>query len=661
MKLRISDLEKQLDHKVLPSSMTSLGSPDHLSTLNRSSKRHWEGVWMNGPEVPQGQLYGPLSSFFFISRLNSFLGISLQQSRSAQSLLPNSVSKVFLSPEYSTAMATGAPSVEYLPRDQECYFLDLFWQTYQATIPILDEAGFKQHYESLWRTGTGTNVRALSPIVDIIVALCMQYGMGFVPRISAQGFSKADIDHNDASIAGHHYYHRCQALLTLELERPSITTLQCYVYSIMYLQNASFVNTAHVTLAKAIRTAHALGLHQEPPDYLPESQKGLRRRLWWACFAIDTKLSAALGRPWLAPISQISCRFPADDQEAQKNFSRNLLSPNSDVTWLSYQVRCIKLVAVTQEVTRILSEAGSGLTESYGEDVYSNSELLEKLAMVLSQNLRGLQSWIEDVPEGLQIKRKSQETSFSPGRAMLLIDHWIPPWLQFQRVLLELNYHDQILNLYRPFLRFSSPSGMARPLADSHAISCLNHAIANTSVLHQYLTETNTLHGWHEAYKMQWNAAISIAGFCFGYPVSPSTPAARSALNLAINVFNIMSEIYAVAASAANVMQDLATKVDIFISRFQPPAHIPQQPPQQPSVQANAPKDIPIDNPVSHSNGADGDASNTVPTEATNVTERNILNGESDLQFPLDSFADLEMLMSDGNMTLLWEDFINNS
>jgi hypothetical protein len=47
-----------------------------------------------------------------------------------------------------------------LSSTQEEYFLDLFWQTYHVVYPVLNEAEFKDHYQSLWSPEVVGNYRS---------------------------------------------------------------------------------------------------------------------------------------------------------------------------------------------------------------------------------------------------------------------------------------------------------------------------------------------------------------------------------------------------------------------------------------------------------------------------------------------------------------------
>ena len=524
------------------------------------------------------QFYGPASSFAFMSRLSKFIGLTLQQPIHDSSLHPNTPCRVFPSlPDLgvdtpdtaSTSTDSGSGPFEFLSRAQEDYFLGLFWQTYYCFVPIINEQEFRKHYESLWtNTQFGPNRRP-SPLVDIVMALCVQYGMSFLPRVRGGRSSKADVDGSDPSIAGRNYYHRCHMQLLLESENPSMVTLQCHVYAAIYLRNASFVNTAHNQLALALRIAHLLGLHQRPADDMPEDQRQLRLRVWWIIYSLESKACISLGRPWHAHMQHVSCGLPSDSTLVAQMSGSNFVSPREDATWLSYHLHSVKLYLVARAIQNAFAaKMTEMINSSEDRDFYSDAAFQETMAEFLSRSLHPLRSWIEEVPDGLKTERRGGGEPFSTGRSALDVDSFAPIWLQRQRLMLELLYHDICMSFYRPFIRFSSSPGPSTPIADGHAISCLNHAIAITGTLYHVLTEYDILNGSHDAYKYQWDAAMSIIGFLFGFPVCANAQSARRAMETVLSIFDIFGNNFAVAASAVNVMRDLIAKSDLVIERF---------------------------------------------------------------------------------------------
>jgi hypothetical protein len=79
-------------------------------------------------------------------------------------------------------LAEDVPSAGvYLSLVQEDYFINLFWQTYHTSLfAIVDETQFKTHYQSLL-VGGGED-RKPSALVDIIIAMCMQYATSTMPK-----------------------------------------------------------------------------------------------------------------------------------------------------------------------------------------------------------------------------------------------------------------------------------------------------------------------------------------------------------------------------------------------------------------------------------------------------------------------------------------------
>lgn len=565
-----------------PSPSPPLQSP--LSTdldpmeSHQGNRRQWQGMYTMASQSREVHLSGPTSTSYFRAALDSHISSSLQTSLPDFHMQPSGASKFLASPTISRSNSMEAiPSTldsrmegeSNLSQAQEEIFLALFWQSYHCMIPVLNEVDFREHYESLWTPLSPSASRKASPLVDIILALCIQYGMTFVPRNEVQQTFIADFDREDSTIAGRALYRRCQTLLSARLENPSIMTLQCQIFSAVYLRNASFENLSHSTVASAIRTAQILGLHHESRSPSLRTQKELHRRLWWTVYTMESMACMALGRPWLAHMSQVSCAPPADDQEVALLSGPSFAASIKDTTWLSYHVHHVKLILAARAVhTAFENKCAQVLSISNQESFYDNAQSLETLAKFLIQSLRCLRTWIQSIPTELMTERRDGGKPFSTDRSALQVDFEAPQWLQRQRLLLELTYHHLMMNLYRPFITFVKAPSSPIPLANSNSISCLNHAMVSTNIILQTLKSTDILNGWHEAYHFQWNAVLTMAGFIFANPVCPPTPTARKTINSAIEVFEIFGHNFAVAASAANVTRDLAVKIDTFLDRF---------------------------------------------------------------------------------------------
>lgn len=279
------------------------------------------------------QFYGPSSTYYFIHCISQRLkaaGCSLSSDQEPQSLIPNSASRsmgnVINTPdaelnEYrtsDTAMSIRAApgltertlSRKDLSATQEAFFLDLFWDLWHCCYQLLEEEEFKAHYKSLSNEPIG-DTRQDSPLVDIVLALCMQFGVTSLPRHSGY---KAEINSRDAAVAGRWLYQRCQRLISCDLERPTLETFRCQLWSAIYLANASYQNMAQNMLGVAARTAYTLGLHIEPGNDLPIKEREARKRAWCIMFMFETRSCIRLGRPWVTQTQPMSPLLPTRDQ-----------------------------------------------------------------------------------------------------------------------------------------------------------------------------------------------------------------------------------------------------------------------------------------------------------------------------------------------------------
>ncbi|KAI5926242.1 fungal-specific transcription factor domain-containing protein [Camillea tinctor] len=603
LKKRVKELEQQLKDQPnslnvrrqnvvasVPTPTASTASTGGLSLTDLdfiwdrvSNKKSWDGVYTSIAHFSQKTWYGPSSLFYFIARMNSYLALAFQQRHLDENIQLNSVATTLPTPDYSLRSdgqesyhGPSKPSnpEEFLTPTQEEYFLNLYWQSYHSSFLILNEVKFKEHYRSLWTTPG--QPRKPSALVDIVIAMSMQYGMASIPRAERGGSPGSVMDIDDPTVAGRWYYRRCQSLLINELENPTISTLQCQILLVMYLCCASFHNMAYGILALAVRTAQMLGLHYEPPDTMSLAEKELRKRVYWSLYMFESKVSMKLGRPFSLSLSSTSCTLPRDDHNVAMLAGSDFSPLGEKVTWLSYNLYNIKLLLTARAVHTALYEKYSEVyNKNEGRAVYKDLSGLEQCAELLATSIKAFDIWIEAVPGALKTKRKNNGAPFSTDNSPLAVEQFAPLWLQRQRLLLELLYHNLAMNLYRSFVTFPSafplssplPSPPPTPFTQLHSKSAINHATAVTRIMHQILSETDILAGWHEAFQWQWGAALTLAGYLIANPTSDSAGDIRETIDRAVGVFEIFGRSFAVANSAAAVIRELETKADLLASR----------------------------------------------------------------------------------------------
>lgn len=254
----------------------------------------------------------------------------------------------------------------------------------------------------------------------------------------------------------------------------------------------------------AVRTAYMLGLHLEPPKAMPQREQEQRRRLWWAVYLLDTKSNMKLGRPFLVHESQAMPHLPSDNLEAAM-MSGSTFSPLGDsATWLSFNLYQTTLYKVVRAAHTAFYDNAFDLRD--GQTLWDNFPALEAGAELLRPHTTHLEEWVRGVPNALKTKRQNNGSSLSIDGSLLEIEQFAPLWLQRQRLLLELTFHNLCLNLYRPLISLvSAPTSSI--IVEETAITCAAHAIAFTKIAHQVLSSTSILDGWHEVFQWQWKYA----------------------------------------------------------------------------------------------------------------------------------------------------------
>ena len=523
----------------------------------------------------QIQYYGPSSSFCFMNEIRSHLKHVLQREHLEFSSFPSAASKIFASPTsispqddsiQSSNLGEEHVTGENLTRHQEEYFINMFWQLYHCTVPILDHANFKEHYNSLWVHPQSQGLhRKPSALVDIVLALSIQYGMASTDY----GQANLEMDGEDSSIGGRWFYHRCQRLLSSERERPSLSTLQCYIYSAVYLWNASFFNLAHETLAVAVRAAHALGLHLKSNNHFPEAERHVFQRIWWTLFCLDTKACIDLGRPFSIHLSDVTCKLPADNLRNTMVPDSRLQLTHEGLSYLEYHSQCVELLMAAQTIhVTFYHKCTELITDMEGKRLHDDPTAREIAGKILSESSKMLQEWTRSVPEALKNSRKGNAEPFSISRSILDIDLCIPLWLQRQRLFLELLFHNIAMSFYRPFIRSSSMS--LTPTADSCRHKCIHHAVTTTDIIHQVLSETSIFNGMYQVYQYQWEALISMLGFVLFNPICPFASMTSKAIQTGITSLEIFgASNLAGALNAANVARSLSDCIDLHSKGFQ--------------------------------------------------------------------------------------------
>jgi hypothetical protein len=153
------------------------------------------------------------------------------------------------------------------------------------------------------------------------------------------------------------------------------------------------------------------------------------------------------------------------------------------------------------------------------------------------------------------------------------VNMFLPVWLQRQRILLELQYHNAYVLILRPFVSlcyalFTDPSGETPTVeteqshVQRHILNAVHHASAIINIAFALSSRSDVLYGWPEVLQPLWNATLVIVTYVYANSLNPGALAASQSLARAESVFQCFSTTSAAARSAKDVVQSLAQNLE---------------------------------------------------------------------------------------------------
>lgn len=541
--------------------------PLELDPLSQhgGNRKYYNWDFVTKKSIPGStQTYGLSSAFYFTDQLSSYLDATWHYiERNASEPLSSRSSTPGLSLRdalhgQKNVNATRTMVAQDPSRPDEEALLELYWTSWHVLHPILDETAFRSHYKTLWK---GPSTRDPSALVDIVLALCIQQDAA--SKSSHATNSASDPKVPTDSTDGWWFYRRCQYFLQDDLEAPSVTTFQCHYLAVIWLSRASWNNAAHNVLAAGLRIGVILGLHNEPCSDLAQDVREFRRRLWWTAYAIDAQYAMEFGRPLGVHFGQVTCSLPKDPRTTSCNAP---IAAKSSF----FSTQQIKLVLAARAVYILFyRDIASVLGRSGNANLYQDPKDLEACAEWLEGNAGYLKAWVEQLPSNMKTARKGLGSPYSNDQSSL--DLQPATHIHSQGCLiLELLYHRFVMSLHRPFIALPRDQSSYMPITELHAMTCVNHAITITSIIHQDLTESDNLRAWPITHLWQWNATLTLIGYTLAYPHGLVSLTARKALNTAAKNFDILSKTFANADSAVMVLKDVMPKLDIMLNSSVP-------------------------------------------------------------------------------------------
>ncbi|KAI1263595.1 fungal-specific transcription factor domain-containing protein [Xylariaceae sp. FL1019] len=482
-------------------------SPSPVSPTRRTSLFDSYGSGLsssrNGVRL-DSVLYGVGSLPFFLTQMRQYLEVSR-----AHANIDLDVSAHAGGPQNLTENAQISLHKSYLPASQEIHFLDLFWQSHYFSYPIIKEADFRKDFKALVDSSNPGEPRKASPLIDIVLALCIQLA-NFRLRQKTPREGNSHLIPDAPCLAGLQYYQRCNDVIEATVDKPSLTTM------------------------------------------------------------LDAKLSMEIGQPPMIDHSKHTCRLPSDSPETAMWLAPHYPYDENCPTWLGFQTQTLRLVdAVRTAWCTFYATYDNLVGENAHSQFLETASTREECAILLTELMKTLDTWTRQVPAGYYVPRKDAGRPFQTidsapidldvSRNVLI--HCIR-----QRLLLEMQYHYYCMCLYRPFICFGTRCESPTPLSAEKAVSCLNHAIALTVMIHQAMTSSEALFGIYDVYRWQKSVLFTILGFAYTFPVSPKTQGLSKTIDMAIANLAFFADTLSEAGPVVTMGRALANDVSTILS-----------------------------------------------------------------------------------------------
>jgi hypothetical protein len=450
---------------------------------------------------------------------------------------------------------------EPLTRDQRNQYLRLFWDSCHLQLNILSETGFVD-LEATLPPSVPEDYSVENALLDAVLALGIQqgnatglYGRLAVPRNNSGARSNDEVDW-----VGFEHFHRCRERMRTNTE-VTLQALRCHALMIVYLMRGYAFRDAYNMLGITVRKAYVAELQRSPPSHLTEEERTSRMQLWWLIFSLDLQCSLQLSMP--AACQKSLVKYPLPTTDALEHYLSPRTRYGDNPTACDYSVVMVDLAMIVTDIGACVS------TADILDDSSNDPGVLEHLASKLAPPLQSLDDWRGHSPVPLLLGDAFGNLDcFDLGA-----DLFLPVWLQRQRILLELQYHNAYVLILWPFVslcyaHFTDLSGETPTMeteqlhVQRHISSAVHHATTIIDIVFALSSRSDVLYGWPEVLQPLWNATLVIVTYVYANSLNRGTLAASQSLAHAESVFQCFSATSATARSAKDVVQSLGQNLN---------------------------------------------------------------------------------------------------
>ncbi|KAL3487352.1 fungal-specific transcription factor domain-containing protein [Aspergillus germanicus] len=389
---------------------------------------------------------------------------------------------------------------------------------------------------------------------------------------------------------------RAKALLEMELDSPSIATVQALVILSNLESGSGRDARGWLYSGMAIRLAFNLALHLDMSSYISgglitAADADLRRTVFWAAYTVDHELGFHLGRPFRTNMEDVTVKPNSGTGRHQQGEWVPYASLNAIHTG-SGMPDCVDAVREGQiTLCEIMAPCGYLL---YGTSSISKVVLQEQNEKTVAKLL----NWKEVLPPVLRIDIGDQTTPYTP-----------------QVMLLHMQYYQNMIYAHRPWMSKShlQPQPPRGPGHRHAREMCIQSAICIARILEMYEARY-TLRRIHTKAVAVTSSAVLLLLFAAVAQYSNGRDDILAHLSTCFRALDEFTISWPSATRAKDLLLRLQRRWEIRTrsNKKKPKQHNAAFPPTKPSpssIELNGPSSRSHDSPTDHQTEPHGDIS----------------------------------------------------
>lgn len=351
---------------------------------------------------------------------------------------------------YSDLLQKGKTAVETagleydVPLFKQKNLLSLFWTWHNPVFAIVDKKMFERDLDSFLNPSNNNNEPSVPPTpITIPTQTSTKY---FSPALLNAMLALGSL--LDDSYDGHPYHIKARILLNTEIEEPQITTVQAAALLGIYEAMSDRDALGWVYSGMAMRMAVDMGYNLDPKQWveqgcLTQQEAQMRLKTFWGCFIAERMWSFCLGRPSSIRLNDVAVPRPSEDVKDPKDFKDAKDSEDTEA-WVPYVGPDVELPTIWKEYTAL------GQVKLSNVYLVKLAEIMAEIQEVLfSCSEKYTQAMFWDFASKMHVKLTQWYTTLPPP---LLCSPNSQKPVVAHIVLLHLQYHATVINLFKPFL-----------------------------------------------------------------------------------------------------------------------------------------------------------------------------------------------------------------